>query len=165
MTEGSVSYARLLEDDSSAADSEQWAQAARTARDSAEELGRLHRLLDAHWRSGRDRDQVDDLLRRLTRRLDEAQDAYTVIAATLANRGQELARARELVRQATAEAHLTGLLVMPAGDVVPPEPAPLAVQAVAHRLAARIAAAVEDAAATRRRAAEEVAALPPPDPW
>jgi hypothetical protein len=169
MTDGQVSYARLVAGPAGSGgdDGERWAQAARTARDSAAELGRLHRLFDGHWRSGRDRDQVEELLRRLTRRLDEAQDACATIAVAMADRAHELARARELVRQVADEARLVGLVVTPEGEVVPPsgsEHVPLAVRAVAHRLTARIAEAVAHAEAAQRRAAEQVAALPPPDP-
>ncbi|PWR10823.1 hypothetical protein DKT68_08105 [Micromonospora acroterricola] len=163
-----MSYARLVADapGSGPDDGERWAQAASTARDSVAELGRLHRLLDGHWRAGRDREQVGELLRRLTRRLDEAQDAYAAIAATLADRGHELAHARELVLQVTHEARLVGLVVTPEGEVVSPSgSAPMAVRAVAHRLTARVAEALARAAAAQRRAAAEVAALPPPNLW
>ncbi|WBB68833.1 hypothetical protein [Micromonospora sp. WMMD812] len=170
MTDGPVSYPRLVAEPagSRSDDGERWAQAARTARESAAELGRLHRLLDGHWRAGRNRNEVDELLRRLTRRLDETQQAYAAIAAILANRTHELSEARELVLQVADEARLVRLVVTPEGDVMPRSgsgPTPLAVRAVAHRLTDRIAGALAHAAAAQRRAAEEVAALSPPSPW
>ncbi|KAB1923893.1 hypothetical protein AB0J94_30010 [Micromonospora noduli] len=170
MTEEPVSYKRLVADPSGSGPdpSEWWVQLARTARDSAAELGRLHRLLDGHWRAGRNRDQVDELLRRLTHRLNEAQDACAAIAALLANRSHELAQARELVLRVTDEARLVRLVVTPEGEVERPSgsgPMPLAVRAVAQRLTAQIAGALAEAAAAQRRVTEEMAVLSPPAPW
>lgn len=170
-TDGRVAfpYARLVaEPPASDADrGERWTQAARAVGEAADELRRLHRLLAGHWRAGSGQQETDEILRRVIRQLDEAHDAYILIAGAVTGRELDLTQARRLALGAVAEARLAGLVVTSDGEVVPPSDpgtAPMAVRATAGRLTARIADAKAQAAAAEQRATEELAGLPPPHP-
>ncbi|MEV1146821.1 hypothetical protein [Micromonospora sp. NPDC049799] len=142
-----------------------WTEAARATREAADELGRLQRLVSEHWRSGRDRDHVDDRLRRLVHRLDEAHDATRQIATALVSRAAELAEVRRTIREVVDEARSVGLVVASDGTVGPqPGSAlpPLPVRALAARLTTRITEATARAAGVETRTAALLAAVPPP---
>ncbi|MGS2616595.1 hypothetical protein ACVCAH_19015 [Micromonospora sp. LZ34] len=140
---------------------DRWADAARAAGQAADELHRVHRDLPEHWRTGVGLDNVNETLRRLVRRLEEAHDTYRAVAEALAVRDREVARAGQLISRTVAEAHQLGLVVTPDGEVVPPAAgaAPMAVRALARRLSATLAEAMAHADAARARTADVLASL------
>jgi len=166
-TDDRATYARLMAAPSTvdAGRAERWRLAAQALGETADELRRLHRLLAGHWRAGSGQQDTDEMLRRLVRQLDEAHDAYTRIAGSVAGRDDDLTRARGLALAATADARLAGLAVDAEGRVASDALAPpMAVRAVASRLTARIAEAMAQAEAAERRASEAYADIPPPHP-
>ncbi|MGR6317678.1 hypothetical protein Q2K19_04510 [Micromonospora soli] len=139
-----------------------WAEAARTARQAADDLHRLRGELTGHWRGGRGRDDADEVLRHLAHRMEDAYAAYRLVAEALAVWDRELDHARLTIMEALDEARRLGLTATGEGTVTAAGDAPMAVRAAARRLTAAVSEALAHADAARARATDTIATLPPP---